>query len=50
MSGISGVDIEHMSDLDSYQEQAYSYAKPTAQSLMYLIPGLTGEAGEVASL
>lgn len=50
MSGISGIDIEHMSDLDSYQEQAYSYAKPTAKSLLYLIPGLTGEAGEVASL
>ena len=50
MSGLSEIDIKDMSDLDSYQEQAYSYAKPTAQSLMYLIPGLTGEAGEVASL
>ena len=50
MSGLSEIDIKHMSDLDGYQEQAWSYTKPTAQGLMYLIPGLAGEAGEVASL
>ena len=50
MSGLSEVDLEHFSDLDGYQDQAWSYSKPTAQGLMYLIPGLAGEAGEVASL
>ena len=50
MSGISQIDIEHMSDLDSYQEQAFTYAKPSAKGLMYLIPGLAAEAGEVAGV
>ena len=50
MSGISAIDIEHMSDLDSYQEQAFTYAKPSAKGLMYLVPGLAAEAGEVAGV
>ena len=50
MSGISAIDIEHMSDLDAYQEQAFSYAQPSAKGLMYLIPGLAAEAGEVAGV
>jgi len=39
-----------MSDLDAYQEQAFTYAQPSAKGLMYLIPGLAAEAGEVAGL
>lgn len=39
-----------MSSLDLYQTQAYSYALPSAKTLHYLIPGLCGEAGEVASV
>ena len=50
MSGLSAIDIEHMSDLDSYQEQAFTYAKPSAKGLMYMIPGLAAEAGEVAGV
>ena len=50
MSGISAIDIEHLSDLDAYQEQAYTYAQPSAKGLMYLIPGLAAEAGEVAGV
>ena len=50
MSGLSQIDIEHMSDLDAYQEQAFSYAKPSAKGLMYLVPGLAAEAGEVAGV
>ena len=50
MSGISEIDIRHMSDLDAYQEQAFTYAKPSAKGLMYLIPGLAAEAGEVAGV
>ena len=50
MSGLSAIDIEHMSDLDAYQEQAFSYAKPSAKGLMYLVPGLAAEAGEVAGV
>ena len=50
MSGISGVDIEHMSDLDAYQEEAFNYALPSAKGLMYMIPGLAAEAGEVAGV
>ena len=50
MSGVSEVDIKDMSDLDAYQEQAYTYAMPSAKGLMYLIPGLSAEAGEVAGV
>ena len=50
MSGLSGIDIKDMSDLDAYQEQAYTYAMPSAKGLMYLIPGLAAEAGEVAGV
>ena len=50
MSGLSEIDIEHLSDLDAYQDQAYTYAQPSAKGLMYLIPGLAAEAGEVAGV
>ena len=50
MSGVSEIDIEHLSDLDAYQEQAFTYAKPSAKGLMYMIPGLAAEAGEVAGV
>lgn len=37
-------------NMDEYAQQAWSLALPTAKSHHYLIPGLAGEMGEVASL
>jgi NTP pyrophosphatase (non-canonical NTP hydrolase) len=36
--------------LNEYQRRAFHFALPTAQKLEYLIPGLAGEVGEVASV
>ena len=37
-------------NMREYQEKALSFALPSAKTLHYLIPGLCGEAGEVASV
>ena len=34
--------------LDEYQKMCEKYALPSSNSLLYLIPGLAAEAGEVA--
>jgi NTP pyrophosphatase (non-canonical NTP hydrolase) len=36
--------------LNEYQEQAYSFAKPSATSVNYMLLGLQGEVGELSSL
>lgn len=37
-------------DFEAYQEQAWKFAKPTAKTTQYLLPGLAGEVGELCSL
>lgn len=44
---ISEIDIK---DMDNYQNKAFEYALPQSKNLNYMIPGLAGEVGEVASL
>lgn len=39
-----------MMDMDIYQQQAWELALPSAQSMVYLIPGLAAEAGEVCGV
>lgn len=34
-------------EFDQYQKLTDTFAKPTARGMMYLIPGLAAEAGEV---
>lgn len=36
--------------LDEYQRQSYTYALPQSRHIDYLLPGLVGEVGELASL
>jgi NTP pyrophosphatase (non-canonical NTP hydrolase) len=36
--------------LSEYQEQAYSFAKPSATSVHYMLLGLQGEVGELSSI
>lgn len=36
--------------MDEYQLKAWSFAKPSARTTQYLLPGLAGEVGELCSL
>lgn len=37
-------------EFDDYQERAWKFAKQTAKTTQYLLPGLAGEVGELSSL
>jgi NTP pyrophosphatase (non-canonical NTP hydrolase) len=37
-------------NLSEYQEQAYSFAKPSSKSLSYMLWGMQGEVGELSSI
>jgi NTP pyrophosphatase (non-canonical NTP hydrolase) len=39
-----------MSDLNFYQDKAWSYALPNAKDDYYLLTGIQGEVGELSSL